>query len=75
MKFTDSQSAAIETKGRNVLVSASAGSGKTRVLVERVMRRLLAGENVNEFFDCDVYRSSGKRNERTFRRRNPCQTY
>lgn len=49
MKFTDSQSAAIETKGRNVLVSASAGSGKTRVLVERVMRRLLAGENVNEF--------------------------
>jgi ATP-dependent helicase/nuclease subunit A len=49
MKFTDSQSAAIKTKGRNVLVSASAGSGKTRVLVERVMQRLLAGENVNEF--------------------------
>lgn len=49
MNFTDSQTAAITTKGRNVLVSASAGSGKTRVLVERVLRRLLAGENVNEF--------------------------
>ncbi|WP_165314676.1 helicase-exonuclease AddAB subunit AddA [Weissella sagaensis] len=49
MNFTDSQTAAITTKGQNVLVSASAGSGKTRVLVERVLRRLLAGENVNQF--------------------------
>jgi len=49
MDFTTSQEAAIMTKGQNVLVSASAGSGKTRVLVERVIRRLLAGENVNEF--------------------------
>lgn len=49
MNFTPTQSAAIETKGKNILVSASAGSGKTRVLVERVLRRLLAGENINEF--------------------------
>lgn len=49
MNFTPTQSAAIETKGKNILVSASAGSGKTRVLVERVLQRLLAGENINEF--------------------------
>ena len=49
MNFTTSQEAAITTTGQNILVSASAGSGKTRVLVERVIRRLLAGENVNTF--------------------------
>lgn len=49
MNFTASQEAAITARGENILVSASAGSGKTRVLVERVTRRLLAGENVNEF--------------------------
>jgi len=49
MNFTDTQTAAIETQGKNILVSASAGSGKTRVLVERVLRRLLAGENINQF--------------------------
>lgn len=38
-KATKSQQAAIEAKG-NVLVSAAAGSGKTAVLVERVIRRL-----------------------------------
>lgn len=49
MNFTPTQSAAIETQGKNILVSASAGSGKTRVLVERVLQRLLAGENINAF--------------------------
>lgn len=36
---TDNQKAAIKEKG-NVLVAAAAGSGKTAVLVERVIRRL-----------------------------------
>lgn len=49
MQFTPSQAAAISHKDKNILVSASAGSGKTRVLVERVLQRLLAGENINEF--------------------------
>ncbi|MBM7617634.1 ATP-dependent helicase/nuclease subunit A [Weissella uvarum] len=49
MQFTDSQAVAISHQGNNILVSASAGSGKTRVLVERVLQRLLAGENINEF--------------------------
>ena len=36
--FTENQSRAIESRGRTLLVSAAAGSGKTRVLTERVMR-------------------------------------
>ncbi|QIL50247.1 helicase-exonuclease AddAB subunit AddA [Weissella coleopterorum] len=49
MQLTKQQQAAIETRGQNILVSASAGSGKTRVLVERVLTRLLAGDNIDEF--------------------------
>ena len=35
------QQEAIETTGTNILVSASAGAGKTRVLVERLIKRCL----------------------------------
>lgn len=41
LNFTPAQDAAIHHGGHNVLVSASAGSGKTRVLVERVITKLL----------------------------------
>ncbi|MCL2703843.1 MAG: helicase-exonuclease AddAB subunit AddA [Defluviitaleaceae bacterium] len=36
--FTDEQNAAITTRGCDLLVSAAAGSGKTAVLVERVIK-------------------------------------
>ena len=39
IKWTDAQQAAIDARG-DVLVSAAAGSGKTAVLVERVMRMI-----------------------------------
>ena len=45
IKWTPSQREAIESGGGNVLVSAAAGSGKTAVLVERVLRRVLDPEN------------------------------
>ncbi len=41
MKWNEAQLKAITTRDKNVLVSASAGSGKTTVLIERLMRRIL----------------------------------
>lgn len=38
--WTDKQRQAIDTRGCNVLVAAAAGSGKTAVLVERIIRRI-----------------------------------
>lgn len=46
--FTDGQWQAIYDEGDNILVSASAGSGKTTVLVQRVIEKIKAGINVNE---------------------------
>jgi ATP-dependent helicase/nuclease subunit A len=43
--WTTSQLAAIETGGSNILVSAAAGSGKTAVLVERIIRKITDPEN------------------------------
>ena len=37
----ESQKKAIETKGANILVAAAAGSGKTTVLVERVLKMVI----------------------------------
>ena len=44
-EWTTEQKNAIETKGGTLLVSAAAGSGKTAVLVERIIRRLSDTEN------------------------------
>lgn len=38
MKFTTQQQKVIDVRGKNVLVSAAAGSGKTAVLVERIIQ-------------------------------------
>jgi len=48
-KFTTDQQKAIETLDKSVLVSAAAGSGKTSVLVERIISIILEGKaNVDE---------------------------
>ena len=44
-KWTNEQKRAIETSGHNLLVSAAAGSGKTAVLVERILQKLLNREH------------------------------
>lgn len=44
-QWTEEQLTAIETHGSTLLVSAAAGSGKTAVLVERVLRRLTDLQN------------------------------
>lgn len=47
-QYTDGQWQAIYESGHNILVSASAGSGKTTVLVQRVIEKIKAGTNVDE---------------------------
>ena len=49
MNFTPDQLKAIETRGCPVLVSAAAGSGKTRVLTERLISRVMEGEDISRF--------------------------
>lgn len=48
VKWTKQQSLAIEEKGQNILVAAAAGSGKTAVLVERIINKI-----INEKIDID----------------------
>ena len=47
--FTEDQQRAIDTLDKSILVSAAAGSGKTAVLVERIIHIILEGKaNVDE---------------------------
>lgn len=48
--WTKAQTSVIETRNKNILVSAAAGSGKTAVLVERIIQRLL---DENDLVDID----------------------
>ena len=45
VNWTREQSRVIESRGKNLLVSAAAGSGKTAVLVQRIIRMVTEGEN------------------------------
>ena len=51
VKLTDEQRAAVFCRNREMLVSAAAGSGKTRVIVERIMARVTGPEqkNIDDF--------------------------
>lgn len=48
MKWTDEQIKAIENKDGEMLVSASAGSGKTSVMIERLIRLITDGVDVDQ---------------------------
>lgn len=50
MKFSPSQQEIIDLRDKNILVSAAAGSGKTTVLVERIIKLL-----INEKEDIDKF--------------------
>ncbi|MDF2941419.1 MAG: hypothetical protein K0S01_277 [Herbinix sp.] len=45
MGWTQAQQKVIDTRNKNLLVSAAAGSGKTAVLVERIISMISEGEN------------------------------
>lgn len=47
MAWTNEQLEAINKDGSNIIVSAGAGSGKTAVLTERVIRKLKGGVDVD----------------------------
>ncbi|MGY3766498.1 helicase-exonuclease AddAB subunit AddA [Vagococcus vulneris] len=47
-QFTDEQWQSVYDGGTNLLISASAGSGKTTVLVERVIQKIKSGISVDE---------------------------
>ena len=49
-KRTPEQIEAIYSYGNNILVSASAGSGKTFVMVERIIDKILRGITVDQLF-------------------------
>jgi len=48
VRWTEEQQQAIDLEGKNIIVSAGAGSGKTAVLTERVLRKLKSGVNIDE---------------------------
>ena len=49
-ELTPQQRAVVENRGGTLLVSAAAGSGKTKVLVDRVVDRIRQeGKNIHEF--------------------------
>ena len=48
MAFTNEQQQAIDKRGSNILVSAAAGSGKTTVLVARIINKI-----INQKIDID----------------------
>ncbi|MCD7725712.1 MAG: UvrD-helicase domain-containing protein, partial [Clostridiales bacterium] len=43
--WTTEQQKVIDLRERNILVSAAAGSGKTAVLVERIIKRITEGKH------------------------------
>ena len=47
--LTTEQRAVVENRGGALLVSAAAGSGKTRVLVERLLARVEEGQDIDRF--------------------------
>ncbi len=49
MKWTEEQLRIINGRGKNLLVSASAGSGKTTVMIERIISLLQDGYRIEDF--------------------------
>lgn len=47
MELTNAQKLVINTKNKSLLVSASAGSGKTFVVVERIVESIKSGRNID----------------------------
>ncbi|WP_241152357.1 helicase-exonuclease AddAB subunit AddA [Vaginisenegalia massiliensis] len=61
VSFNDQQWEAIHARGNNILVSASAGSGKTTVLIERIMNHIVTGfANIDQLLVCTFTEMAAK---------------
>ena len=58
IEFSRSQIDAIDASDKTLVVSAGAGSGKTTVLTERILRRLIAGTDITEILVVTFLRSA-----------------
>ena len=67
MTWTEEQKKVIDLRDRNILVSAAAGSGKTAVLVQRILGRIQDKDDpvdVDRLLIMTFTESCGRRNER-----------
>ncbi|MBQ9513352.1 MAG: helicase-exonuclease AddAB subunit AddA, partial [Lachnospiraceae bacterium] len=53
VRFTEEQQSVIDARGQSLLVSAAAGSGKTAVLVERIIRLITEPDEDGKMTDID----------------------
>ena len=60
MQWTAQQQQVIDDRGRNVLVAAAAGSGKTAVLTERIISLLKDGASLDDFLIITFTKASAK---------------
>lgn len=67
--WTKEQSDAINKDGTNIIVSAGAGSGKTAVLSERVLRKLKEGVNINELLILTFTKAAAKEMKERIRKK------
>lgn len=58
--YTKAQQEAIDSNKKNIYVSASAGSGKTTVMIERVLRLLKSGVDLSEMIICTFTKASAQ---------------
>ena len=56
MDLTPEQQLAVDLEGTNIIVSAGAGSGKTAVLPERVIRKLKDGIDIRNILMLTLFR-------------------
>jgi ATP-dependent helicase/nuclease subunit A len=67
-QWNDRQAEAIASRGHSVVVSAAAGSGKTSVLTERVLRLIEAGEDIERMLIVTFTNlAAGEMKERIYR--------
>lgn len=69
MAWTKDQEKAINDEGSNIIVSAGAGSGKTAVLSERVIRKLKSGVDVNRLLILTFTKEAAKEMKERIRKK------